>query len=464
MSNATKLSIDVSTAGLPAGTPVYAYIIGLVETASGNVFYRLDASGMPQPMRADDVNKKSIGHSAKDFPGSMSLPATAKTELEPNYPSAWADYSIPVSLNKTLEINLGNINETTCPGLGVGTAAFSGRIYLSVGTPILPISPVGKLGKLATGYTAPIFNAPPGFLTLFDWVEFSYDKNSDFNGNTTQVDQFGFGLTLDGSPGGKLQGVLTESSEAVKSTLGYVVKPFKKNALQILVPKGAEAAYPKGLEYLRVISPKTFAGDAASKTFFDTIIKDSYQAWETIPLVTYDKSTKSYTGVVPTSGVNIGELVFYEGKYLTMAALASAKKAGTLKMAFVFGKVTTQDVWQCAGTLAAGGAAQKNVGKMIAAAFNRGVMSNYLDDAHWSEQEVAGFYHSTEVCNNWSKLFHEFNANKLAYGFPYDDVGDQNPSISIQGATSIAITIGPMLYMKGATPFKSKVMESPEEA
>jgi len=103
--------------------------------------------------------------------------------------------------------------------------------------------------------------------------------------------------------------------------------------------------------------------------------------------------------------------------------------------------ILTSDVWQCANTLATGTDAQKNVGKMIAAAYNRGVMSNSLDDST-CQDDAGSFYPSGGTWNVWSQMFHGFNSNGLAYGFPYDDVCNQNPSISLSPAASVSIKFG----------------------
>ncbi|WP_233224434.1 beta-1,3-glucanase family protein [Thiomonas sp. X19] len=79
--------------------------------------------------------------------------------------------------------------------------------------------------------------------------------------------------------------------------------------------------------------------------------------------------------------------------------------------------------------------------KMIAAAFNRGAMSNSLDDA--TCQNASGtFYNSGQVFNPWAQFFHQVSSNSLAYAFPYDDVCNQNPSIGLTATQSVAVTLG----------------------
>lgn len=432
------LTVDATGAGLATGTLVYMYVVGLVAAADGNTFYRLDASGMPQAMSTSD-NTNAAG----TFPDSNLLSPSAAAVIAQNYALAWADYSIPVSLTAPTSINLANINPTNCPGLGTGTAAFSGRVYVSIGIPRLPFSPISG------GYTAPLPIGFPGSYTLFDWIEFSYDSEGNFNGNTTQVDQFGFELTLDGTPGGTLQGKLNQSRCAIMEAFGSSLSaPFGDGVLQVAVPADAASAYPAGTDYLRVISPKTITGPASYSgplaIYFNDAITNSCSGWQATPLVTHDTSTGYYTGIVPTSGSNEGTLTFYQGDYPTLQELETANPSvaflltGTSPATNV---ILSYDIWQCANTLAGGSAAQLNVGKMLAAAYNRGVISNILDDST-CQDDAGSFYPSGGTWNVWAQMFHGFSVNGLAYGFPYDDVCNQNPSISLTPAKSLTITLG----------------------
>ena len=421
------LTIDATQTDLPAGTAVYAYIVGEVNANGVITQYRIDASGTPHAMStADNTN------AALTFPGSSTLAAADAAVIATNYPLAWADYSIPVSLTSKTVIDLANINATALPGLGTGTAAFSGRIYLSVGAPRLPFTPLS-----GSQYTAPVPNAFPGMLTLFDWIEFSYDASGNFNGNTTQVDQFGFPLLLDGAPGGVLQGQFKLSRPAVLNAVAALGTAFDQS-----VPITAPSAYPAGIAALRVLSPKTITSQNGYSgpllSYFNNTITSWYSNWQTTPLVTTDQSTGSYTGIVTG-----GALTFYQGAYATLAEL----QAANLPVAFTVGSgsspgIPSYDVWQCANSLAMGSAAALNVQKMIAAAFNRGVMNYALDDV--TCQNAAGtFYPAGGIYNSWAALFHQqVSSNGLAYGFPYDDVCNQNPSISLSATQSVTVTLG----------------------
>ncbi|HKT96799.1 MAG TPA: beta-1,3-glucanase family protein [Paraburkholderia sp.] len=422
------LTIDAAHTDLPAGTAVYAYVIGAIQTPSGVTQYRIDSAGMPHVISAAD-NTNAAG----TFPGSSSLSGNDAATIATNYPLAWADYSIPVTVGSSTVIDLANLNPTSLPGLGTGTAAFSGRIYLSVGVPKLPFSALNS-----SAYTAPVPNAYPGKLTLFDWIEFSYDSAGNFNGNTTQVDQFGFALLLDGTPGGAQQGQFSQSRPAMLSSVANLPAGFN-----VPVTVQASSAYPPALTVngsatLRVLSPKSITAEngyaGPLSTYFDQTIENWYNTWTSTPLVTNDLATGTYTGLVQ-SGKG---LTFYSGS--TPGGTPAFTVGGAGKPG-----ISSYDVWQCANALATGSDAAKNVQKMLAAAFNRGVMANSLNDAT-CRNDAASFYRiangNTLVFNAWAQLFHQLSSNSLSYAFPYDDVCDQNPSIGLTGTQSVTITLG----------------------
>ncbi len=449
-----QLIIDCTETDLPSDTEIYVYIVGLVV----NTYYYIDKNGMPQQMNVSD-NKQN----ANTFPGMHKLSKEAQAAITPNYPLAWADWSMPVSVGSNLILPLGNINTTNIPGLGTGTAAFSGRVYFSVGVPRLPFT------VQTNGYAAPVFGTTysgmGGSLTLFDWIEFSYDSEGNFNGNTTQVQQFGFPIYLTGTPVGQprksypTQGRLKTDRTKILKTIAAGSSPLGGSAVMVGVPPKTDKAYPPKIDYLRAVSPVTVSGGGTTlNTYFNNDLATAYAAWQTTPLVTNDGATGYYTGVVfpltnyPTvsapTGYPTGSLAVYQGNYPTMAALVPVIQS-TSPAFYLTGAsnlVTSNDIWQCAGSLAAGGAAQKNVGKMIAAAFNRGMIVNggtvttSLDDTTCSA-DAGSFYSAGTTFNPWAQTFHLVADNKLAYGFPYDDVCDQSTDIPPSGDSLVAAFI-----------------------
>lgn len=421
------LTIDATLTDLPAGTPVYVYVIGETKSSGGVVTqYHLDASGMPQVMSAGD-NLQAAGSYANEL-GASGTPGTPSyiNYAQNNYPTAWADYSIPVTVGCKTVLDLSNINPQNVPDIGTGTAAFSGRIYISVGVPKLPFTALSS-----SQYTAPVTIGGPGEYTLFDWIEFSYDSAGNFNGNTTQVDQFGFALQLDGTPGGTLQGQYKSKRADILAAVANLGAAFD---VSVAVPPTATAGtYPAGIGTLRALSPKSITGQnlysGALSTYFDTAVQGWYSQWTNPGSVTVtDLASGTFVGSVQTG---TGTLTFTQPGGST-PAFSVAGNTG----------IPSMDIWQCAGSLATGTGAQKNVQKILAAAFNRGSVSGNMSDVNCSGGPFYSAVSPAQVFNPWAQLFHQLSTNGLAYAFPYDDVCSQNPSIGLTGTTSITIGLG----------------------
>ena len=518
-----QLVLDLTQTNLPAGTPVYVYVIGTIKTTATDYWMQPSsllqsakrgpaaagstviqpaqmiamAPGKPIPAQADcqgngdNTNYFSCNNNQLNaLPSQQAAAINGGGGTGGNYPSAWADYSIPATVGTKLSLPLSAISNL--PGLGTGLSAFSGRIYVSVGTPKLPITPTST-----SGYTAPVFGngtGQPGEWTLFDWIEFSYDSNGVFNGNTTQVNQFGFPMQLSGNANSgaviPAPQVLTASRNTILNYFANQPAPVGGSGtllgnVVVAVPTGAPSAYPAGLAYLRAIAPQTIVavGNYSGQltTTFASAISKAYATWQTTPLVTFEQSTQRYyTGVVfptnnpsiPTpSGYTAGSLAFFGPNtgsgYTTMPALAAAISGGQTQFAFSLtgtgvnpgpqNVVSSIDVWTNQNSLATGSADEKNVGKMIAAAFNRGaavspgnVVMTSLDDAACQTATAAyeaTLYPPNGTYNWWAQYFHQNtapispNVTGLAYAFSYDDVCDQNPSVSFTPGT-VTVTLG----------------------
>lgn len=431
------LTIDLSQANLPTGpsTVAYAYIIGGLYTdanLSNFACYRLDASGAVHAVSTGD--NTVAANSFPDPNGTVNATDTATIIQENNYPSAWADYSIPLSVTQPNYIELGNINPTSIPGLGKGNNAFSMRVYISLGVPKLPFTaqaPGTGGSQFQNPYAGPGFDSgAPGNQCLFDWFECSIDSAGVLNGNSTYVDQFGMPLIVNAQPGGSPQGELTVTRKQALSAIAA----FDQSAFSGLVQSAnAPSAYPSGTTHLRAISPDHLSGlpgTPGAGTKFNTYFDAAISSWNGQNISITDTASGTYTGT-PSSG----DWSFtYSG-----GGAVGANSPLTLS----FGAITTAMIWQCNGTLAQGSAAQLNIGKQILAAFNRGVMSVSLDDGNCPAGST--FYPAGTPSNLWSQSFHGWSKNGYAYGFAYDDVCGANPSFTTSGALqSLSITLGGM--------------------
>lgn len=512
------LVVDLTQTNLPAQTPVYLYVVGSIKTNPGVSYWlkplqaasSTSASGstvnvpvtvatmnpgsQTPPVsgcagNGDDTNFYSCNsNQLGSLPSPVASAINGSVGVNGNYPNAWADYTIPVTVGTKVALNLNAISQIA--GLGTGTSAFSGRIYISVGTPKLPITPIA-----GGTYIAPAFGnqaGQPGQWTLYDWIEFSYDSGGNFNGNTTQVNQFGIPLALSGT-GIPAPQTLTQTRAAILQHFVSTPAPYggtgsNLGAVVVSTPAGSATAYPASAMYLRAIAPQTIVAvgayptNGALRSTFDNYVATAYTAWATTPLVTHDLSTGYYSGVVfPTtpsitqpSGYPTGSLAFYSGQFTTMSSLATAVSGGLTPAFYLVGNnanpgnqnvISSTDIWANDNSLAPGGTtptpspAQLNVGKMLAAAFNRGLIVNpvgnavttSLDDASCSGSSyVSTFYPTGGTWNPWAQYFHSIStpyqsgvspAAGLSYAFSYDDVCSQNPTVAFQPGT-VTITVG----------------------
>jgi hypothetical protein len=424
------LTLDASQANLPAGTAVYAYVVGGISTNGGvslAAAYRLDSTGMPTPISTSD-NTIASG----TFPDPLNTVSAGDTSaLAATYPQSWADYSIPLSLSAPTVIDLSKINPTNCPGLGVGTAAFSGRIYISIGVPKLPFSPTSSSGFTQPGY----LSTNAGAMLLWDDMEFSYDSSGNFNCNPTQVNGIGLVLTIAGQPGGSLQGKYNVARDVLISSIETANSAAYGTLTQ---PNTTPSAFPSGVTSLRIQSPGqlilTSGYSGGLLTSFDTTLSTWYTTWATQSLTITDTATGTWVGSVSSTGV----LFTYQGGATTTPSYSTWTYSGT----GANGQLSSEDIWKCAST---GDSYQQNIQKIILAAFNRGVVSNTMNDGACPDSST--FYPTAagaQPSNQYSNSVHQASVNKMAYGFAYDDVCGANPSISLSPASSVTITLRPL--------------------
>lgn len=442
------LIIDASVlaTGIPANIPIYAYVIGLVAVP-GDVYYRYSSLvNKPVQMSTGD-NLNIAGGTGTGLSGSSG---------STNYPQVWADYAIPLDRTcATVAADLATFNTSNIPGFGTGGAAFSGRIFISVGTPKIPFtiyagSPsISTTGSPVTGYASPSSIAGnAGSLCMFDWLEFSYDGTGALNINTTQVDQYGFPISMVatgiGVAGGE-QGLFNTSRSGILSALAKQSSSLFNGSVAIPSVGVASGTYPPVANtsgILRALAPPNTSG-AITSNYLATPIKNAMDNWtNNILSVTCPSNALQQT---------------YYGK-ATGNTLNFYTSMGLSTFVFSFGDINTINVLNCSGSLAGVGVSQtgqlltdlKNTGKAILAGFNRGVITSTTTVLNITQTPASAYapplsnnYQSTTIpYNTWALNFHQFSSNGYAYGFSYDDVGAEQPTITTTTTTSLKLQLG----------------------
>ena len=299
-------------------------------------------------------------------------------------------------------------------------ALISARAYISLGAPLY-VQVNGNANGAVTGYAGPNPENPtdPNINTHFDWYEFN-NQNGIFI-NTTQVDEFGLPLLLDvwGSGG------TFHKQVGIGESIAQIDSEFASQ-----VPAQFQ---PAKVSNLRILSPSkiNMAAGGPYGSYFASYISGAWSTYRTTPL-SITLNGRQFTGKASGSTLTFTEV--------NPAAANSGES-------FVVQRPSTQDVLECAGTMATGvsgtttqtqdeNAVQLQLENQICAATNRGVL---LNPANWAK---ASAYYATAPANFYSQFWHKHSVGGLAYGFSYDDNNNQSTTITTQQPEHMAFSIG----------------------
>lgn len=296
----------------------------------------------------------------------------------------------------------------------------SARVMMAVGSPMYIKVLTDGAGKIA--YAGANIENPsdPNQDVIFDFAEITIlPKGHPSQGifvNTTRVDHFGFPLQL------RLQGLngfdrtvgetLIESREAL----------FAKFVAEVPVEFKPLAQSP--YRPYRIIAPAhaSFQDGGANANHLQSVIDAAWAKYRTQDLV--------FT--LPNLGQFVGR-VSEEVMRITDARGASY---------FINGKPTTAMIMLGNGLLndsrgASNVGTQLQLQAQVSAAFNRGVFDR---PDHWHDAQA--FYPPGVPSNQYARFWHTHNLQNLSYGFAYDDVGDQSPSLHTATPTDVTLSIG----------------------
>src|SRR5256714_1700408 len=307
------------------------------------------------------------------------------------------DANAPNHLTKN-GVNYANMSFTLAQASTVTMPSHidGGRVYISIGSPLFfTVSPDDQ------GWGGPDVNNPsdPNNDVYWDWYELAFGAGQfGFGGNTTQVDAFGFPMTV------RLQQASTgyDSTVGITQTRDQVVSGFKAAvgpAFQGLVGR------------FRILSPRTstaFKPGGAQANYLQGTID---AVWNHFVAAGFHEvhDGRTYNGTV-SGGVLHGNRVD-DG------------------MPFTVNKPNTTDVMECSRTMAPPPPASdtdRAVARDICAALHRGVGMNTADWYNVSQ------YYLTKPNDDYSHFFHTISIGGRSYGFAYDDVNDQS-SVRILG-------------------------------
>jgi len=283
----------------------------------------------------------------------------------------------------------------------------SGRLYVSLGSPLNININSDINGNVGIAFPNIENASDPNINTYFEWVEFAVINNAIWC-NTTQVDQFGFPMTME----------LFQGSSSSYTSFGKVGVTESRasiwNSWNATVPNEF-----KGLATTtRILAPLhgSFRAGQANGNYFDGYINSVWSQYSSSGLViTVPQGT--FTGRVLSDS--------------RMMFTRPGDSAG-----YYVNKPTSEAVWGGLGALATGNTIELVLEAQICAAFHRHVIDNAS-----LLNNVSQYYHAGPA-DYFSKFWHDHSINARAYGFCYDDVNDQSSTLTCGSPRGIILSIG----------------------
>lgn len=295
-------------------------------------------------------------------------------------------------------------------GFQIPKTMASGRLYISMDNPVVMRGVVDAGGRI--GVVQPDLNNPSDANAnlIFDWIEFTVQWGG-FWGNTTQVDQFCFPITMamyndDGY----------YRTVGITKTRDQIFAAFKKEMPQ----KFGTLVH----EPYRIVAP--CKGDFRNGKKYSSYMK-SYvdQVWDYY---------KSHTEVVkhPLGNFKLSA----EGDKLMFTCTEGYGTATVGQRYYIQAKPTSDELFEGSGVLATGNLVELALQAQVCAALNRHVAET---PSNWAKPET---YYKAEPCNMYAKFWHEHSIEGFAYGYCYDDVADQSTLIETHSPRALVIGIG----------------------
>ncbi|HTV74192.1 MAG TPA: beta-1,3-glucanase family protein [Candidatus Acidoferrales bacterium] len=266
----------------------------------------------------------------------------------------------------------------------------SARVWISLGAPL-------QLGDgMQPGFGS---NTPQ----LYDWFELNYGQSGSGTGslfiNTTQVDMFGLPITLQINWAGGSQTVGVPNGQRAAIFAAMRADPVLTN---LIVSSGGTD--------LRVMAINHgIDSGLVPATYLDAYI-DAVWSYYTTNTLQYAQSTARVVG---------GNLVFTGAISTSVAQPTSSQAIG--------------------GVNAVG-----TVSPFLTAGLNRGTLipATGVNNAGQQPDNTAADFYQTTPTNAYSKIFHQYNLNNLAYGFSFDDFGGFSSTVAPPTTpTSITATL-----------------------
>lgn len=314
---------------------------------------------------------------------------------------------VPIQANQTSEawsFRLSDIN-----GYQIPQEMPSARLFISMDNKVVMRGIVDGAGNI--GVVQPDLNNPqdPNAHLLFDWIEYTVAPGA-FWGNTTQVDQFCFPITMEmyNKSGNSY---VSYRKVGITKTREEVFSSFERD-----VPAEFKTLVQRPY---RIVAP--CKGDfRVGRQYGNYMASYVNQVWDT-----YRTRTLEFDH----------PLGHFSGRVLADNRFEFTRSGDSARY-YINGKPNNDELMEGSGVLAWGNSVEKAIQAQICAALNRHVL---MDPANWNN---ASAYYKQGPANYYAKFWHDISLGGYAYGFCYDDVGDHSTLIETHSPRGMVIGIG----------------------
>lgn len=314
---------------------------------------------------------------------------------------------VRIAANQTSDewsFRLSDIN-----GFQVPKTMPAARLIISMDKKIVMRGIVDGAGDI--GVVQPDLNNPndPNAATYFDWIEYTVAPGA-FWGNTTQVDQFSFPITMEmyNDDGASYKSYRKVGISKTREEIFSAFERIPQTEFRSLVQRPYRIVAPCKGDF-RVGRPM---GNYLSG-YID-------QAWNH-----YKTNTLSFQH----------PLGYFAGRVLADNRFEFTRQGDSVKY-YINGKPNNDEVFEGSGVLAGGNDVEKAIQAQICAALNRHVP---FTPEKWAD---AAAYYQAGPANYYAKFWHDHNIDGFAYGFCYDDVADHSTLIETHSPRGLVIGIG----------------------
>ena len=404
---------------------------GVGITAPGYAF-AVDGNGAPQ---------------GNGTPVTSSVTGTGQTDTAGNVVSG-------LNINATTQIFPGE--PVSGPGIPVGTVvrsvSSSSQITLSSPAPANTAQTINfnapPFSNLAL--QGPSFTGAPDYLIPFEFLELSATRDTTIPDpyytlftNTSVVDFFsiGLGMSVDfldasnktvGFQDGARAALLNDFNSlpaAQAGFQGFVVSDGNGGGTLSFSQSVADPS-----KILRVLGPQNII-QVHPGTSLDNYLQPAIdEAWATYT-TTVLNIPDNLPGHAPYGFTYIGQLITNNILNLTCTGVAGNQSG--LNEQYALNKPTTFIAFKCDDTApppnsyANGGTdAHKRLASLLLAALNRGVLNDYASWSNSKNGQPTFYRRPDRLYNVFSQLLHVYALADKVYGFGYDDIYGQDPTIA----------------------------------